>query len=178
MVPFPNLPTGNLYKFLALFGLILMVVAICIPILTYERGMDVFANRLLDASQKLLHDPSRGDKELESYTTEVEILNDFRQANREAVAIQSKALGPVFNMGAVISSVGFILWYVMVQRYEDRILRAQTAIAERDAMSPKKVEEPIPLPSPPPRLPTLSAVVSAAVKDEGKPVDEHEGVRS
>ena len=141
-----NLPTDNLYKFIALAGLALMMLSVY---LDYTKGIDI----------SLAVEQLKGDLEVdkaESRYLQTQILEAIdksnslavRQLTREAdkqravvdaklatvtfqvkaYASLSKVLTSTFFAGIGISIFGFLLWYVRVQRHLDAALRLESKI--------------------------------------------------
>ena len=144
-----TLPTDHLYKFLALAGLALFVFSVAYPTnLISDLELRIVESetqiRLQDA------DISKFEGELDAFEKkkphpseqEVLILRDnFQQlkvkkievqGKTERLAILNKQLREAFNLlklsalvGLLMAFVGFLLWYVRVQRPADLLARQQ-----------------------------------------------------
>ncbi len=145
MITVPTLPTDNLYKFLALAGLVIVVLS---DVLQNARMSAI--NEKLDAlrveaagtdaeSKSIDADLARGSA-LTSH--ERELLWQRRREHTLHLAESGARLAIVDRLiteqhdiqvwsdvasaiGAVLMILGFGLWYHKVQVYQDRLLRAQ-----------------------------------------------------
>lgn len=124
------LPTDNIYKFLATFGLVLMVSALTLLIYTYQATNDVVfknASAIYDLESS---DRSDDDKERRAklLTREVE------------VAVSNRNIGKwffsgLFVLGLMASVIGFGRWYMYVQPEYDRALKLQNEKLELEVQS-------------------------------------------
>ncbi|MEZ5529881.1 MAG: hypothetical protein R3E57_08100 [Porticoccaceae bacterium] len=114
------IPTDNIYKFLATFGLVLIVSSLTLLIYTYQATNDVvFKNASaiydLDVSNRSNEDKERRAKLL----------------NREIeIAITNRNIGKWFfsglcSLGFLICIVGFERWFKHVQPEHDRSIKLQ-----------------------------------------------------
>jgi hypothetical protein len=151
---FPSLPTDNLYKFLALSGLALILVSFVFPgnlINDLElKSVDAQTqiNLLAFESSILERDVEAAGKKDSLPPDELVKLDERRQRlkaklietegqkNRLAVLVRQVRL--TFNLfriggfaGLAMSSVGFLLWYRRVQKPADLLARKQ--LGEKDA---------------------------------------------
>ena len=134
----PSLPTDNLYKFIALFGLFLVITTIY-SYSTIQNDLDekwAKGAAVLEAQSDLLmaqlkiHDkPTEQQKgkisdlkkrkeKLEQTGTEVE---DYWTAYRKAKRWKNSLLF-LMAVGFLMIIIGFYLWYVKLQKYQDIIL--------------------------------------------------------
>lgn len=133
----PSLPTDNLYKFMAIFGIVLMIFAFVFPF----RGIDDLSNELHEAElEARIHEAQeqrffasgkeRSEEEeidkiifMLKYKSNLEKLRE--KSNRFE---QNKWIFKIsYGAGSFVASWGFLLWYWKVQRHLDRILYNQAS---------------------------------------------------
>jgi hypothetical protein len=148
MLAVPNLPTDNLYKFVALAGLTMVVLSLVLFAVAMNARWDTL-DRLevdqasldaeitnlrsdLDVLAKQAH-PSAGDlralrqrqQDLVAHAAvmaaKAGILRRLREGLKELVLQMYVGAG----LGGGIAAVGFMLWYRRVQVFQDQLLRAQ-----------------------------------------------------
>jgi hypothetical protein len=163
----PNLPTDNLYKFLALFGLALLISSNVIYFLFADRLVDKAQTYLRDSSivlydqkmtrqdktdiqiklnelkiqlqsarvkekQKILNDIQIEQTIINTDTTKLEgisktIIDINYSLNSEWFKAQAAYVIWILYIGTYgglsLSIVGFILWYIKLQRYQDKLLK-------------------------------------------------------
>ncbi len=148
MVAIPNLPTDNLYKFVALAGLSIVVLSVVLPtaqqnatgdkIDQYTIDLAVLAVEVKNLKEELeiavaQPRPSAHDQRL---LRQRQLELDARVATitvrtailKRLVEKQGEVLGWMavgLLTGLVLAVIGFSLWYARVQRYQDQLLRAQ-----------------------------------------------------
>lgn len=156
MVPqFPQPPTDNLYKFIAIFGLVLFIVGVGLP--TYAiRDLADKEQELVGRTEATTRDVIFKTADLlskdkfESHEQKMAALDQagkdvaaFAKKSHEAAAQQSqwqrdyaKWLSKSGERLAVLSLVvmvfGFALWYYRVQRKQDAILDCEVAKAKSE----------------------------------------------
>lgn len=145
----PSPPTDNLYKFLALAGILVAVGSYIFVYLQADRSQEllielkqgaalIHAETEIARLRSLLNDPNeRRSKHLEeAYETAVregarltkveeELAFLLAWKNRYMIALVAGLV-----VGAALSAVGFVLWYRRVQKYQDLILRRQATEAK------------------------------------------------
>jgi hypothetical protein len=139
----PNLPTDNLYKFLALTGIIILIFSIAVTeirLTELESESDYYLTQkgeLYFDIQSLNSDLDRiTDKEifeLKRLKNEIRIRVFKLSRTKELLLKKSKQTRTVFRWsifgvlsGLLISVFGFVLWYNRVQRYLDYKLKLET----------------------------------------------------
>jgi len=165
----PSIPTDNLYKFLAITGLILCLVSIFYPTIEGDkidreiiqletntniylresehlnREQDFFEEKLDDAKlaakSKTLSKQGRDSISRELLEIDRKVLElRIKAAEQQGYAKQilrlnsrlrlmNKCANYGFNSGVVLMFLGFILWYLQVQRYQDLIMKNEAGIA-------------------------------------------------
>lgn len=147
-MPLP--PTDNLYKFLAIFGLI---VATSSLFFTYIAIMDLEAQvvRLRGEAialerevEWLMPNPkavvSKAERrQVERRVAELKGKKAVIRGLLEQVKVLSRDLKVPLALGLALMVVGFGLWYYRVQRYQDLILR-RDAENEQVASRPKSIK--------------------------------------
>lgn len=145
---FPTLPTDNIYKFLALGGLVLLVIGIVLPWKMDRDEIEWYWQQRFDVEDRLQSNikyftdlVSRSEFETEAERRkEMERLGDFFSARKsdelkkltirvnerwQMTDLRQLALKRTMWAGGVITVIGFFLWWLMVQRHQDAILRAE-----------------------------------------------------
>jgi hypothetical protein len=149
----PNLPTDNLYKFLALSGLLLAVISFAFPMkLIYEAREQLLSQqtefevlkielesihaRVESAEMKGTLGTGEGRELLEKhYKNEIALVKVNSQAAKIRLLsneIESWKLwmAILVGLGIFFAVVGFILWYQVVQAPADKLLRLQLVEAQ------------------------------------------------
>lgn len=118
MDPKIPLPTDNIYKFLALFGLIVMISSMSLLIYITRSTNELVwenANAIFDLDKS---NPPYKEERAKLLTKEIEIAVTDRDAGKWGLAI-------VFALGFYASLFGFWRWYKDIQPTHDEILALQ-----------------------------------------------------
>ena len=130
---FPNLPTDNLYKFLALSGVLVAVVSVYFVITTAYRSQELarlveenirISDVLIDFGEITLNSDAMQEAllVLAESTAEIQELNFIVDRKNTTIFI-----GLIVSFaGVVMSYFGFFLWYRRVQIYHDMILKHES----------------------------------------------------
>jgi hypothetical protein len=159
--PLPALPTDNLYKFVAISGLVLVVVGVIVPIrlqTDIERrlapmvaGLAAATEHMVAMSRALDPRPTDGAATgLRITPMEQEAIDKTgAEADRLMKLAEDAGFSPVELRaakrwiqvsisaglaGVVMMGIGFGLWYGKVQKYQDQLLKAE-AMAKAKAAS-------------------------------------------
>ena len=125
MTPSLPLPTDNVYKFVCLFGLTLIVVGIFSFVATYSSSLD----RKIKYSEVAISLEAKAERT----KSEDELLNlnkkliEVTKANEHAATI---AVSAVIGIGIVLSFFGAQLWYTKIQLRDDKLAQLQLEKAE------------------------------------------------
>ena len=126
----PNLPTDNLYKFMALSGLFLIIFSFTLVLLQANRSQDIHRElKRLSTIMELKNFQNERDKKLGENI--VENLGQSRKLLEELKFILEQkpkymAFFVIFMLiGVILSITGFQLWYSRVQRYQDILIKNQ-----------------------------------------------------
>jgi len=124
-IPLP--PTDNLYKFIAIFGLVVTVVGFVFPrILIFDLQTQIIKLQgevvVLQAIAHDLHPKPDGKDFVSTY---VEVKAKLQVIEGLARQIESLAILFAIGVGAGVFLMlnGFSFWYLRVQRYQDKILK-------------------------------------------------------
>lgn len=135
-IPLPTPPTDNLYKFMALLGSLLLIVALALPSMRKEEFHREYTDKLdkLNVVGRELQqaievgqspdDPKHAkevDRTVGFLMAESENLARWQAQRQEIVKEQESTLSLARWGGSVIAIIGFTLWYMKVQRWDDRI---------------------------------------------------------
>lgn len=143
---FPQIPTDNLYKFMALSGLAIALISFFLPMKQVrDIEMEIVEiqeqARLLNEKNDFLDIKKGIIERLKSAPAEEaeKIFIERQQLVLESVRILAKLervkflkdeiknlktiIGLLSGLGVFLSVLGFILWYQKVQRYQDKVLK-------------------------------------------------------
>jgi hypothetical protein len=142
----PNLPTDNLYKFIALAGLTIIFFSMVLPIIAlHNLKLELLKTNgelsVLQAEFEFLRDdmevakrnpspetaPRLGDKmkELRIRTLQLKSKDEAeRFLHRQTIIWQSVATIGI-SIGSLMLILGFKFWYQRVQKYQDLILKKE-----------------------------------------------------
>ena len=116
MVPQLPVPTDNIYKFYALFGLALFVTSAVILV----TANDLFDQRILEYFASIWEYQADGavtDFE-EGQIKNFELLIDIARSDRDVAMVASSVIGAV---GFTAMLVGFARWHRIIQSQNDRL---------------------------------------------------------
>lgn len=138
-----NLPTDNLYKFIALFGLILTIAgAFLYTRFSNESWMAIesaiyYNEKAAEKLNLLINLPSLKDKKIQDYLSKLnKEANELSQKGDRFMA-DSKTAHKQFDrwrvgiewlliVGVFLMVLGFSLWYLKLQRYLDIMIKFQS----------------------------------------------------
>lgn len=147
----PNLPTDNLYKFIALSGLAVMALCLILYLQSIESSeiaqgkIQIIEERIairqnvLNAfsefiphvhdspeteanSQKLFDRIEQEKKARDIVLAELQKEKPMFQVSESAAKLRRKFLSVGMIGGFVTSVIGFVLWYFKLQRYQDFVV--------------------------------------------------------
>lgn len=146
VVTIPNLPTDNLYKFVALSGVAFCIATSVVPVLAFRHHHEKmrlvfqqdFENRQeaarleMEALGRLPTDPeaampivqllkTHSERVHENGKLAIEMLKDEAEFERRLL----DGMLTFYRYAAPSMLIGFVLWWLQVQRYQDRILRSE-----------------------------------------------------
>jgi len=139
----PEIPTDNLYKFLAIAGISLIIAAI-VGLIAVLSGPDKLIESAITAAQQYVALVDKQEITETTLTTDetsklfsleadvksyIEILDYRKQASNIAFCL----LWITAILGIIVASLGFFLWYLKLQKFLDAELKNRQIIA-----SPKK----------------------------------------
>ena len=154
----PSLPTDNLYKFIALSGLVLLVTAIVVPVKIQDEIDKDFARLVLiqqvkidlavlewnqagsppktltteEAIEKWRSSQKEKKEELQSRLRKLEVSGaDAEFEYYSAIRVRKRWRRIAYCIGAIgilLMCIGFRLWYVRLQKYQDKIIRRQAEL--------------------------------------------------
>lgn len=150
----PNLPTDNLYKFMALSGLLILILSIAYPTyrtleLEQQRQMIRGEIKILEGDVDLLLKIALANTKVRHKTTDPDFLQAVQHKNTlariEARGMQLDLLESQikqykwlywvgFFIGLLLTVWGFLLWYLRVQRFQDMLLKRQVSEAAKDCL--------------------------------------------
>lgn len=104
-----NLPTDNLYKFMAIFGLVLLIASFIIP--------GIYDNKIRNDVEYFYHNYGMyGLEQADLASTSNLIMKIY--GNEDKLLTLTSFIG-----GIILIVAGFILWYIKTQKYLDMILK-------------------------------------------------------
>ena len=135
----PNLPTDNLYKFLALSGIALMLASSFFMESNFSQAREL-ANRIQAGNEYFDLLSGLPDPQLEELITiqksQYEKLGELKTIS-ETTASNMNVISFLFALGMGMSIIGFWSWYILVQRPLDEIM--QITLKEARAQKTKRV---------------------------------------
>lgn len=120
MTPSLSLPTDNIYKFVCLFGLALMLVSVFSFITTYTSTLDRKV-RYSEIVISLDSKASRSKNEEDLLDLNKKLLK-ITNTNEKTADI---TIGFVFALGGILSYIGAHSWYRKVQQRDDQLVKLQ-----------------------------------------------------
>ena len=146
------LPTDNIYKFYALFGLLLFIFAIGANIVSIRNTNDYMYKSYLELEPlKSIEKPTN----VELVKREMlEKMIDVAKSDKEFF---SKCLSWLTAIGAVLMFFGFLKWQLAIQPLQDDLLRLQVAKLRHEVASLQPAPQPH---EPPPAVATAEAAKS------------------
>jgi len=120
MNPSVSVPTDNIYKFMCLFGLAIIVVSIFSFASVYSNNLDkkIFYYEKLNNLEKIESKSKLEEDSYKMYTSLVEITNKNEK-------YFNKFIGIVMGFGCVLSVIGFYKWFSITQKRDDKIADLQ-----------------------------------------------------
>jgi uncharacterized membrane protein len=129
---FQRPPKDNLYKFIAITGLILLVIAIILPF--YARDRFVFImDQELDEAREFLSKTKQTDNLVEAEKKRLEFIQKYLLENTRYA---EKASYVLFIVSFLLIFIGLYFWYFELQRYQDEILKKQAESSKPDEPTP------------------------------------------
>ena len=119
------LPTDNIFKFYALFGLLLFIFS-CGSMLYSVRS----ANEAIFDVVPELQELKQIEKPTPSETIKISLLERKLEITKADKNLIANALSYIAAIGILLMGFGFIVWHRKVQPVADRMAEAQTQIAE------------------------------------------------
>lgn len=134
MITLPAPPTDNLYKFVALFGLLIALGSggaafkLSVERENANRNAEARALTALREADRLSRSSAAGDREhAAAIADSVRRLADSVEAAADRLderpSFVMPALLVAMVVGSAISAVGFVFWYQRFQRYQDQSIR-------------------------------------------------------
>lgn len=125
----PNIPTDNLYKFLAISGLIIFIFFTYFAESTKEKYLNEFYildkdNKILTLEKSVVSNDF--DKQLEIKKDSLELENRYTFLSKNWDKFIHKRFKLYFWLGFLgtsISIFGFIMWYLKTQKYQNEIIK-------------------------------------------------------
>lgn len=164
MIPLPTVPTDNLYKFIAIAGLVLVGIGIVTPFLLDQGFFDYMTKRMQQENDRLvenyfkMRDDRDGTKEsndefetLFTATKESQVaaLKNELDAHRRLGYWKMGAAMVGLVLGVLLMGYGFWQWYLKIQLLLDEKLELELKLARADlnkaiaaAGQPKEVGAP------------------------------------
>lgn len=128
MQPNVPIPTDNLYKFQALFGLVLIVTSITLAVFVQARS----ASQIEAAVSKRDEVVASQDSLIQDVHRAIERSNDKIDSIRNERTRYSRLLWVLAALGGAISANGFRRW-AKIQPLHDELLELQVAKARKEA---------------------------------------------
>lgn len=127
------LPTDNIYKFYALFGLLLLIASFYLFMSNYNDHRTRQHNRLIEISK--LEAIGSLSKEQASLK---ELLNVQEKIDQENRKYYSKWISFFIALSIILIGYGFLMWQFIVQPKQDKLLELNTEKLEIELKILKK----------------------------------------
>lgn len=122
-----SVPTDNMYKFAAIFGLVMVIASFWGVITQASLTNDiVFVSAPEIASLEANQSPTPSEK------AKLDVLKKRKEAAIEDRKGIDDLCSKMAGLGTAVSLVGFFFWYWKIQRHQDRLLSLQVIEAERN----------------------------------------------
>lgn len=136
MFKVPTPPADNLYKFIAIFGLVIIIFGIYMWNTSQKDILEAASASNLDIRLLEIKYPEES-KEPEYLIEKEKIMHNRESLSKEIKDTYPKKLkgyfyGSVFGM--IMVFVGFSLWYWRTQRFQDIILKMEAVKIEREVL--------------------------------------------
>ncbi|MBI3585128.1 MAG: hypothetical protein HY096_14420 [Nitrospinae bacterium] len=124
----PNLPTDNLYKFIALSGLLISILTIILPIkINYDiRLKDLTIKKelaILNIELNFLKQNQTNKQQTLEELKDLRIKLIQQESKNKELEKYDDTTIYFFIYGLMTSTIGFSLWYSKVQKYNDIIIK-------------------------------------------------------
>ncbi|MPW31260.1 hypothetical protein F9L16_20000 [Agarivorans sp. B2Z047] len=114
------LPTDNIYKFYALFGLLLLISGMTLFLINYSGVQQRASDRFLELSVlEELKEPSVGQ------LAKIELLTIQAKVDKSNNAWYSKFIGAFIGISITLIVFGFWKWHTIIQPRQDKLLDKQ-----------------------------------------------------
>jgi hypothetical protein len=120
MAPSIPIPTDNIYKFICLFGLALIVSSLFSFVSLYSSSLESKINydKLIIPLEAKEHRSAEENKLLTLYKNVIQLT----KKNEETA---DSAIGGAIAVGMLVSALGAVLWYNTIQKRDDKLGAAQ-----------------------------------------------------
>ena len=119
---FPTLPTDNLYKFIALFGIVIILFSFYLPFQSAKKSQELL--REVDSVSKVINLMPKEER-VKAYETTFKKLEELKLILEQDKSFYMGVLVVGVAIGTTLTIVGFSMWYKKVQKYQDMILENQ-----------------------------------------------------
>jgi hypothetical protein len=136
----PGLPTDNLYKFLAVFGIILTITSIILVPYCFDK----FGPNLIETKYKLneikysinnfssITDTTLKNRTLNNFEKELDDMEFYTKEMEVETKMYLYICCLTLATGIALSYLGFTLWFENVQVYQDLIILTQSGYKIED----------------------------------------------
>ncbi|KQU85365.1 hypothetical protein ASC78_08420 [Variovorax sp. Root318D1] len=139
------LPTDNIYKFYALFGLLAFMFSIGGIIAVQRSTNDFMYKSLIDLEAvKSVEKPTAAD------TIKRQLLERLIDVAKSDKDYFNNSLSGLATVGFLLMGFGFFKWHREIQPLQDEMLSLQVAKLRREVQATSPSPPPAPLPSNPP----------------------------
>lgn len=127
------LPTDNIYKFYALFGLALLIASMAAFLYVHKTTNEMAFEAAIEYE----------DLAAKEHPTKLELKRKELIEKRLSIAVEDRelynyTLSVLMGVGIFSMLMGFLKWQTVVQPKQDRLLDLQIAQAERDLKKPAR----------------------------------------
>ena len=119
---FPTLPTDNLYKFIALLGIVIILFSFYLPFQSAKKSQELL--REVDSVMKVI-DLMPQKERVKAYETTYKKLEELKFILEKDKPFYLSVYVVGGTIGIILTISGFRMWYKRVQKYQDKILENQ-----------------------------------------------------
>lgn len=140
MTPTISVPTDNIYKFMCLFGLAIIIASIACYVSIYINTLDkkIYFYEKIKQLEYIENRTKAEEDNLSLYTKLVEVATDNESTSKYLI-------GTMLGLGLLLSINGFYKWFSITQKRDDKISDLQLEKLELEVyrlqVEKKKLED-------------------------------------
>lgn len=132
----PTPPTDNLYKFVAIAGVALILGSLLVVGIYSKAEIEWFGNtgdRIIQRRHERISSKAITKNEVDDlWKEEVRLFHSLVAERTSVSKYLAPVLGCAIGAGILMTPIGFFLWWWKVQKYQDELLRLEYEKAKLD----------------------------------------------